>query len=543
MMKSQPSLYEQDFALWSEKMADLIAAKRFEDLDIDNLVEEIRDLSKRERDRLLSSVRLILHHLLKWDHQPGSVEIEIDTVQESYLKHDFYVYGFPDGHGETGLETTGEMLCENIANKRIQIEGKKDQGVSIRPGYSGAPVWDLTIGGVRGMAVASVKEEDEALETQKVKIGFMIPADRLNPAVKVIQLFELLFPHEKQLENHWKDAYNWAEPVGSSIGGTDTSLKTWQEAIVQLFQLPTAGIKFVAYLIVVLQDLERSYLLLEQWFRTQVSEQDYPSQINSAREKYSALKASKAQKVQTQSSHLLFWVESDLNQSDYTVKAYFIPDSSDYDAEAPSGFKPLGTGEDFAKQFHSDRFSKEQVKQVLQDCLKRVGKVCETELRIDIFLTESDCNWEVDLWEVVQNGSTLIGCKYDLVLRLENRWKTHSAFIGDWRKRWNYITEKEEVRWICGDGKKRRKILQAFAELDHQDQYAAGLVFSEEQPSVTAFQAALEAGVPLILCASSPSLVRRSKPVVSRSRRPTGKTRSDTLSLRRSMTVFRPRSS
>ncbi|OHY35555.1 hypothetical protein CENA302_10945 [Cylindrospermopsis raciborskii CENA302] len=69
-MKSQPSLYEQDFALWSEKMADLIAAKRFEDLDIDNLVEEIRDLSKRERDRLLSSVRLILHHLLKWDHQP-----------------------------------------------------------------------------------------------------------------------------------------------------------------------------------------------------------------------------------------------------------------------------------------------------------------------------------------------------------------------------------------------------------------------------------------------------------------------------------------
>ncbi len=70
MMKSQPSLYEQDFALWSEKMADLIAAKRFEDLDIDNLVEEIRDLSKRERDRLLSSVRLILHHLLKWDHQP-----------------------------------------------------------------------------------------------------------------------------------------------------------------------------------------------------------------------------------------------------------------------------------------------------------------------------------------------------------------------------------------------------------------------------------------------------------------------------------------
>ena len=38
-------------------------------MDIENLVEEIRDLSKRERDRLLSSLRLILHHLLKWDYQ------------------------------------------------------------------------------------------------------------------------------------------------------------------------------------------------------------------------------------------------------------------------------------------------------------------------------------------------------------------------------------------------------------------------------------------------------------------------------------------
>ena len=56
------TLYEQDFALWSEKMADLIANGHFDKLDIINLVEEIRDLSKRERDQLSSSMRLILHH-------------------------------------------------------------------------------------------------------------------------------------------------------------------------------------------------------------------------------------------------------------------------------------------------------------------------------------------------------------------------------------------------------------------------------------------------------------------------------------------------
>jgi hypothetical protein len=63
------TLYEQDYGRWAEEMADLLAQHRFTELDIENLVEEVRDLSKRERDRLLSSIRLILHHLLKWDFQ------------------------------------------------------------------------------------------------------------------------------------------------------------------------------------------------------------------------------------------------------------------------------------------------------------------------------------------------------------------------------------------------------------------------------------------------------------------------------------------
>lgn len=84
------TLYEQDFALWSERMADLIASNRFDELDIANLVEEVGDLSKRERDRLLSSMRLILHHLLKWDYQShlrsrswlGTIQRERSNIEE-----------------------------------------------------------------------------------------------------------------------------------------------------------------------------------------------------------------------------------------------------------------------------------------------------------------------------------------------------------------------------------------------------------------------------------------------------------------------------
>jgi len=67
------SLYERDYAKWAEEMAQKLQKKQFNEMseiDIDSLVEEINDLSKRERDKLLSSIRLILQHLLKWDYQP-----------------------------------------------------------------------------------------------------------------------------------------------------------------------------------------------------------------------------------------------------------------------------------------------------------------------------------------------------------------------------------------------------------------------------------------------------------------------------------------
>ncbi len=65
------ALYDQDFAAWAEETARLLELGQFDQLDLPNLIEEVWDLSKRERDRLLSSLRLILHHLLKWQYQPS----------------------------------------------------------------------------------------------------------------------------------------------------------------------------------------------------------------------------------------------------------------------------------------------------------------------------------------------------------------------------------------------------------------------------------------------------------------------------------------
>jgi Domain of unknown function DUF29 len=58
-------LYENDFPLWAERQAALLRARRFDELDLDNLIEEVEDLSRRERETVESHVEAVLEHLLK----------------------------------------------------------------------------------------------------------------------------------------------------------------------------------------------------------------------------------------------------------------------------------------------------------------------------------------------------------------------------------------------------------------------------------------------------------------------------------------------
>jgi hypothetical protein len=66
----QKTAYDNDIIQWVEKQVSLIKEKRYAEVDWVNILEEIEDLSKLERDRFLSSIRLIIQHLLKWEYQP-----------------------------------------------------------------------------------------------------------------------------------------------------------------------------------------------------------------------------------------------------------------------------------------------------------------------------------------------------------------------------------------------------------------------------------------------------------------------------------------
>lgn len=62
--------YERDFYSWLMEQARFVREGRWSAIDRDNLAEEIESLGREQFNKLESALRVLLLHLLKWDHQP-----------------------------------------------------------------------------------------------------------------------------------------------------------------------------------------------------------------------------------------------------------------------------------------------------------------------------------------------------------------------------------------------------------------------------------------------------------------------------------------
>jgi Domain of unknown function DUF29 len=63
--------YERDFYSWLMEQARHLREGRFEALDCDNLAEEVESLGREQFNKLVSALRVLMAHVLKWDHQPS----------------------------------------------------------------------------------------------------------------------------------------------------------------------------------------------------------------------------------------------------------------------------------------------------------------------------------------------------------------------------------------------------------------------------------------------------------------------------------------
>ncbi len=70
LQASQKNLYDRDFVRWVETTAEQLRTQSYADVDWANVIEEIEDMSRRERKSLKSNLIVLLLHLLKWQYQP-----------------------------------------------------------------------------------------------------------------------------------------------------------------------------------------------------------------------------------------------------------------------------------------------------------------------------------------------------------------------------------------------------------------------------------------------------------------------------------------
>ena len=93
---------------------------------------------------------------------------------EDYWQHPIRILGFPKGY-DMGIWATG-TLRDRTAYNWVQIDAVATQDRPVEQGFSGAPIWDESLQGVVGMAVAAEKRRAD------VTAAFMIPTSILRGA-------------------------------------------------------------------------------------------------------------------------------------------------------------------------------------------------------------------------------------------------------------------------------------------------------------------------------------------------------------------------
>ena len=67
----RPAAKEADLYSWARRQAELLRAGRLSEIDAAAIAEEIDDVGEEQYDKLESAFRVLMLHLLEWDHQPA----------------------------------------------------------------------------------------------------------------------------------------------------------------------------------------------------------------------------------------------------------------------------------------------------------------------------------------------------------------------------------------------------------------------------------------------------------------------------------------
>lgn len=77
------TLYEHDFYSWIQHHVALLKDSRFDEMDVNNLIEELEGMAKKDERELVSRLIILIAHLLKWQYQP---KMQSNSWQSSIIE-------------------------------------------------------------------------------------------------------------------------------------------------------------------------------------------------------------------------------------------------------------------------------------------------------------------------------------------------------------------------------------------------------------------------------------------------------------------------
>ena len=122
-------LYNQDYYQWIQETVKLLKQRNFQELDLDNLIEEIQDLALNEKQTIETNLIVVLKLLLKWQYQP---EQQSGEIKASIRRHRYQIRD--DLKVSPSLKThLSEIWLESYQEARLESADETDLAVEIFP--------------------------------------------------------------------------------------------------------------------------------------------------------------------------------------------------------------------------------------------------------------------------------------------------------------------------------------------------------------------------------------------------------------------------
>jgi Domain of unknown function DUF29 len=121
--------YLIDFSSWIDQTVQLLRERRWHEIDVPNLIEEVEDLGKSERRSIASQLTRLLLHLLKWQYQPQRrSDSWLDSITDARTQIELAIEDSPSLRS-----FPAEQLEESYQRARRQAAKQTNMEISVFP--------------------------------------------------------------------------------------------------------------------------------------------------------------------------------------------------------------------------------------------------------------------------------------------------------------------------------------------------------------------------------------------------------------------------